>query len=111
MECGAGPVVASDPSALRRAAAARLGAHAVVDPSGGEDPVALCAELAGARARPTVVVNCVGLPGLPGLLNRRLDTVPRDTEILQIGGVMTEGVIDPAALIRPGLAGPGINAV
>ncbi|MFE1869706.1 hypothetical protein ACFW9N_02200 [Streptomyces sp. NPDC059496] len=57
------------------------------------------------------MVNCVGLPGLPGLLNRRLDTVPRDTEILQIGGVMTEGVIDPAALIRPGLAGPGINAV
>ncbi|MEU7727761.1 zinc-binding dehydrogenase [Streptomyces sp. NPDC040724] len=91
LERGAGPVVASDPSALRRAAAARLGAHAVVDPA-DEDPVARCAELAGARARPMVVVNCVGVPGM---LNRLLHTVPRGAEILQIGGVMTEDVIRP----------------
>ncbi|GLV99408.1 zinc-binding dehydrogenase [Streptomyces lavendulae] len=92
LERGAGPVVASDPSALRRAAAARLGAHAVVDPSGGEDPVAHCAALAGPRPRPMVVVNCVGLPGM---LNRLLHTVPRGAEILQIGGVMTDDVIRP----------------
>ncbi|MER5488841.1 zinc-binding dehydrogenase [Streptomyces sp. NPDC002812] len=91
LERGAGPVVASDPSPLRRAAAARLGAHAVVDPA-AQDPVRLCAELAGARPRPTVVVNCVGVPGM---LNRLLHTVPRGTEILQIGGVMTEDVIRP----------------
>ncbi|WP_405982134.1 zinc-binding dehydrogenase [Streptomyces sp. NBC_00158] len=92
LERGAGPVVASDPSALRRAAAARLGAHAVVDPAGGEDPVRRCAELAGPRPRPMVVVNCVGVPGL---LDRLLHAVPRGTEILQIGGVMTEDVIRP----------------
>ncbi|MFJ4777803.1 zinc-binding dehydrogenase [Streptomyces sp. NPDC088762] len=92
LERGAGPVVASDPSALRRAAASRLGAHAVVDPAVGADPVARCAELAGSSARPTVVVNCVGVPGM---LNRLLHTVPRGTEILQIGGVMTEDVIRP----------------
>lgn len=91
LERGAGPVVASDPSALRRAAAARLGAHAVVDPA-GQDPVRLCAELAGPRPRPTVVVNCVGIPGM---LDRLLHAVPRGTEILQIGGVMTEDVIRP----------------
>ncbi|MGW1770487.1 zinc-binding dehydrogenase [Streptomyces sp. NPDC002104] len=91
LERGAGPVVASDPSALRRAAARRLGAHAVVDPA-AQDPVRLCAELAGARPRPTVVVNCVGVPGM---LNQLLHTVPRGTEILQIGGVMTEDVIRP----------------
>ncbi|MEV7526252.1 zinc-binding dehydrogenase [Streptomyces sp. NPDC091371] len=107
LERGAGPVVASDPSALRRAAAAGLGAHAVVNPSGADpadaraagpagagpvDPVALCAELAGTGARPMVVVNCVGVPGM---LNTLLHTVPRGTEILQIGGVMTEDVIRP----------------
>ncbi|MFD7261083.1 zinc-binding dehydrogenase [Streptomyces sp. NPDC059874] len=95
LERGAGPVVASDPSALRRAAAARLGAHAVVDPADGEhpvDPVARCVELAGAGARAMVVVNCVGVPGVLGAL---LHSVPRGTEILQIGGVMTEDVIRP----------------
>ncbi|MFD8634168.1 zinc-binding dehydrogenase [Streptomyces sp. NPDC059533] len=92
LERGAGPVVASDPSALRRAAAARLGAHAVLDPGAGEDPVAHCAELAGAGARPMLVVNCVGVPGM---LNSLLHGVPRGTEILQIGGVMTEDVIRP----------------
>lgn len=91
LERGAGPVVASDPSALRRAAAARLGAHAVVDPA-EQDPVRLCADLAGPRPRPTVVVNCVGVPGM---LNQLLHGVPRGTEILQIGGVMTEDVIRP----------------
>ncbi|MER6996704.1 zinc-binding dehydrogenase [Streptomyces sp. NPDC000410] len=91
LERGAGPVVASDPSALRRAAARALGAHAVVDPA-AEDPVARCAELAGPGVRPTVVVNCVGVPGM---LNRLLHTVPRGTEILQIGGVMTEDTIRP----------------
>ncbi|MFG2617567.1 zinc-binding dehydrogenase [Streptomyces sp. NPDC048507] len=97
LERGAGPVVASDPSPLRRAAAARLGAHAVVDPGpgplgSGADPVAHCTALAGTGARPMVVVNCVGLPGM---LNRLLHTVPRGTEILQIGGVMTDDVIRP----------------
>lgn len=108
LERGAQPVVASDPSALRRAAAARLGAHAVVDPSpspvpargepqGGEDPVARCIELAGPAARPMVVVNCVGAPGM---LDRLLHTVPRGTEILQIGGVMTQDVIRPVVGIH-----------
>ncbi|MFJ1865354.1 zinc-binding dehydrogenase [Streptomyces sp. NPDC088097] len=92
LERGAEPVVASDPSALRRAAAARLGAHAVVDPSTGEDPVARCVALAGPRPHPMVVVNCVGLTGV---LNALLHAVPRGTEILQIGGVMTEDVIRP----------------
>lgn len=100
-ERGAEPVVASDPSALRRAAAARMGAHAVVDPA-QQDPVELCGALAGkaartgagpgGAARPTVVVNCVGVPGM---IDRLLHTVPRGTEILQIGGVMTEDVIRP----------------
>lgn len=52
------------------------------------------ARSAAGKDTPAVVVNCVGVPGL---LNQLLHTVPRGTEILQIGGVMTEDVIRPVA--------------
>ncbi|WP_424215172.1 zinc-binding dehydrogenase [Streptomyces sp. BI20] len=92
-ERGAEPVVASDPSALRRAAALALGAHTVLDPREA-DPIETCRALAGRAAadRPMTVVNCVGEPGL---LGRLLETVPRGSEILQIGAVTGEDVIRP----------------
>jgi (R,R)-butanediol dehydrogenase/meso-butanediol dehydrogenase/diacetyl reductase len=57
---GARAVVASDPSAGRRALAERLGAHLVVDPT-ATDPGAALQQLAGAD--PQVVFECVGVKG------------------------------------------------
>jgi (R,R)-butanediol dehydrogenase/meso-butanediol dehydrogenase/diacetyl reductase len=53
-------VVASDPSAGRRALATRLGAHVVVDPT-ATDPGAALQKLAGVD--PQVVFECVGVKG------------------------------------------------
>jgi (R,R)-butanediol dehydrogenase/meso-butanediol dehydrogenase/diacetyl reductase len=58
---GAGAVVVSDPLDGRRQMAQRLGADLVVDPTAGD----LGAQLADAGlAAPSLVLECVGLPGL-----------------------------------------------
>ncbi len=57
---GARAIVASDPSPGRRELAARLGAHAVVDPN-AEDPAAALRAHAGVD--PGVVFECVGVKG------------------------------------------------
>ncbi|MFE3256405.1 zinc-binding dehydrogenase [Nocardia sp. NPDC059229] len=89
-ERGVAPVVASDPSKLRREAALRLGAHRVVDPA-VEDPVEVWQELSAPGQKLHVWV-CASVPGL---LNDLMYKVPRETAILQIGAVMTDDVIRP----------------
>ncbi|MEU1207231.1 zinc-binding dehydrogenase [Nocardia sp. NPDC005825] len=89
-ERGVAPIVASDPSKLRREAALRMGAHRVVDPA-VEDPVEVWQELAAPGQKLHVWV-CAAVPGL---LNDLMYKVPRETAILQIGAVMTDDVIRP----------------
>ncbi|MDJ1135884.1 zinc-binding dehydrogenase [Streptomyces iconiensis] len=84
------PVVVSDPSAKRREAAVRLGAHRAVDPR-REDPVEVWRTLAGAGQQLTVF-NCAAVPGL---LNELLYAVPRRTKIMQIGALMTDDTFRP----------------
>ncbi|MEC3957297.1 zinc-binding dehydrogenase [Nocardia sp. CDC153] len=90
VERGVAPIVASDPSKLRREAAQRLGAHRVVDPA-LEDPIEVWRELASPGQKLHVWV-CASVPGL---LNDLMYKVPRETAILQIGAVMTDDVIRP----------------
>ncbi|MGV9412087.1 zinc-binding dehydrogenase [Nocardia sp. NPDC003693] len=89
-ERGVAPIVASDPSGLRREAALRLGAHRVVDPA-VEDPVEVWRDLAAPGQKLHVWV-CAAVRGL---LMELMDRVPRETRILQIGAVMTDDVIRP----------------
>jgi threonine dehydrogenase-like Zn-dependent dehydrogenase len=88
------PIVAADFSPLRRDLAARLGAHHVVDPA--ERPV-IDAHREVADLRPTVVFECVGIPGM---LDRLMRDAPRGSRIV-VAGVCME-----ADRIRPML---GIN--
>lgn len=58
---GAGAVALSDPLAPRRANASTMGADVVLDPTAGDLP----SQLADAGlAQPSLVLECVGLPGL-----------------------------------------------
>ena len=58
---GAGTVAVTDPRASRRAGARQLGADVVLDPTAGD----LAGQLAHAGVdAPTLVLECVGLPGL-----------------------------------------------
>lgn len=58
---GARTVIVSEPAAVRRARCSELGATAVIDPT-AEDVAARFAMLAGGR--PSVVFECVGVPGM-----------------------------------------------
>ncbi|RDI54283.1 zinc-binding dehydrogenase [Nocardia mexicana] len=89
-ERGVAPIVASEPSKLRREAALRMGAHRVVDPA-VEDPIEVWRELASPGQRLHVWV-CAAVPGM---INDLMYKVPRETRILQIGAVMTDDVIRP----------------
>ncbi len=89
-ERGVVPIVASDPSPRRRAAAERLGAHRVVDP-GTDDPIEVwraCAE----QGQRLTVFNCVAKVGL---LNELLYAAPPFTRIMQIGSLMVDDTIRP----------------
>lgn len=89
-ERGVAPIVASDPSPRRRAAAAQLGAHRVVDP-GQQDPVEVWRSETEA-GRQLTVFNCVAKKGL---LNELLYAVPPRTKIMQIGSLMVDDTIRP----------------
>src|SRR2546427_8166863 len=58
---GTEPIVAADYSPPRRALAARMGAHVVVDPA---QQAAFEAFTEASNMRPAVVFECVGVPGL-----------------------------------------------
>jgi threonine dehydrogenase-like Zn-dependent dehydrogenase len=86
---GAEPIVAADFSPIRRALAARVGAHVVVDPA---ETKAIDAWQAAAGARPAVIFECVGVPGL---LHQVMRDAPRESRILVAGVCMEDDRIRP----------------
>lgn len=81
---GAGAVALSDPLAARRANAAALGADVVVDPTAGD----LATQLADAGlAAPSLVLECVGLPGL---VDQASAVAAVDGRVVVVGVCMAE---------------------
>ncbi|TMQ27592.1 MAG: zinc-binding dehydrogenase [Candidatus Rokuibacteriota bacterium] len=83
------PIVAADFSPHRRGLATMLGAHVVVDPA-ATSPWTRWREAAGAR--PAVVFECVGVPGL---LDQSMVAAPRGTRIVVVGVCMEADTIHP----------------
>jgi threonine dehydrogenase-like Zn-dependent dehydrogenase len=83
------PIVASDFSPARRALAAAMGAHEVVDPA-QESPFARLA--ARAPGRTAVVFECVGVPGM---LDRLCREAPAGARLVVAGVCMEEDRIRP----------------
>lgn len=95
---GAEPIVAADFSPLRRALAARMGAHVVVDPA--ERPtVEAWREVAGMR--PAVIFECVGVPGL---LRQAMRDAPIGGRVVVAGVCMEDDVIKPMVGINKELS-------
>ena len=86
---GAEPIVAADYSPMRRALAERMGAHVVVDPA-RERTIDAWQNAAGAR--PAVVFECVGVPGL---IDRIMREAPRETRVVVAGVCMEDDRIRP----------------
>lgn len=107
---GIGPIIASDFSAARRAAAERIGADILIDPAQvsphtvwqGLDVAPTLAE-AGARAmlgqsgKNAVIFECVGVPGL---IQSLINEAPPKTQIIIAGVCMTEDKIEPVIAIN-----------
>jgi len=83
------PIVAADFSPVRRALAERMGAHVVVDPA-RERPIDAWQVAAGAR--PAVIFECVGVPGLLDALMR---DAPREARVVVAGVCMEDDRIRP----------------
>ena len=92
------PIVAADYSPRRRALAAAMGAHVVVDPK--ERP-AVEALTAAAGTRPAVIFECVGMPGL---LHDIMRAAPRQARIVVAGVCMEDDRIQPMLGINKELA-------
>jgi (R,R)-butanediol dehydrogenase/meso-butanediol dehydrogenase/diacetyl reductase len=86
---GAREVVVSDPVATRRALAEQLGATATVDPT-DSDVGDTFAALTGRR--PSLVVECVGVPGL---LQHATDVAAVDATVVVAGVCMAPDIITP----------------
>ncbi len=86
---GAQPIVAADFSPARRALAEKMGAHVVVDPATGSAMEALTQA---AGARPAVVFECVGVPGI---LNQLMREAPQAARIVVVGVCMEDDRIRP----------------
>ena len=87
-------VVAADFSPVRRAFAAQLGAHVVVDPA-QNDAVAAWREVGG-RGR-TVVIDAIGVPGI---IESAMAGAPRRSQILVVGVCMQTDRFWPAVGIN-----------
>ena len=87
-------IVASDFSPTRRAHAATLGAHIVVDPS-TEEPIA--AFRSGGGRGPTTIFDAVGVPGM---IDQAMITAPSRSEILVVGLCMRPDTFRPAIAIN-----------
>ncbi|HWF76408.1 MAG TPA: zinc-binding dehydrogenase [Caulobacteraceae bacterium] len=107
---GFAPVVAADFSRSRRAAAARLGADAVVDPAVESPhtrwvelgaPVSIVERLAqvelGRRVRTPVVFECVGMPGV---LRSIIEGVAPGAQVIVVGVCMEEDRFEPMTAIN-----------
>ncbi len=90
---GVEPIVACDYSPQRRALAERLGAHVVVDP---RDQPGIDAWRAHAAARPLVIFEAVGVPGM---LDDVIATAPSQTRIVVAGVCMQPDRIRPLLAI------------
>ena len=86
---GVEPIVASDLSLGRRAAAAALGAHVVHDPLEEPAPVAAARATGG---RPVVVFEAVGVPGM---LDDLITNVPPRTRVVVTGVCMQPDILRP----------------
>jgi threonine dehydrogenase-like Zn-dependent dehydrogenase len=87
------PIVACDYSPQRRALAERLGAHVVVDP---RDQPGIDAWRAHAAARPLVIFEAVGVPGM---LDDVIATAPSQARIVVAGVCMQPDRIRPLLAI------------
>lgn len=108
---GIGPVVAADFSPARRALAERMGADVVVDPA-QQSPYASWLEVAapaghdisgpmallglGPQAKPCVVFECVGVPGL---IQQVIQHAPPRTRLIVVGVCMESDRIEPLIAI------------
>jgi threonine dehydrogenase-like Zn-dependent dehydrogenase len=86
---GVEPIVACDYSAQRRALAEQLGAHVVVDP---RDQPGIDAWRAAAPARPVVIFEAVGVPGI---LDEVIATAPAQARVVVAGVCMQPDHIRP----------------
>jgi len=86
---GAEPIIAADYSPLRRALAATMGAHEVVDPA--VEPAIEAWRRHGARS-PMVVFEAVGAPGM---LDAAMVDAPRGSQILVVGVCMQPDTVRP----------------
>jgi threonine dehydrogenase-like Zn-dependent dehydrogenase len=91
---GIEPIVASDFSPKRRALAAHLGAHVVVDPA-LERPIDAWRSADGAR--PLVVFEAVGVPGM---LDQAMKMAPRNARVCVVGVCMEDDRVRPMLGIR-----------
>jgi threonine dehydrogenase-like Zn-dependent dehydrogenase len=91
---GIGPIVASDFSPARRALAARLGAHEVVDPREVR-PIDAWRRVDGNR--PLVIFEAVGVPGM---IDQAMLMAPRGSRVVVVGVCMEDDRIRPMAGIR-----------
>lgn len=107
---GVGPVIATDLSPERRAAAEKMGADIVLDPrehsphdrwEGFDIPATLAsfstARLLGRSIRDAVIFECVGVPGM---LQNLIQNVPPTATIVIVGVCMESDVIEPSLAIN-----------
>jgi threonine dehydrogenase-like Zn-dependent dehydrogenase len=87
------PIVAADFSPMRRSLAEGLGAHVVVDPA---ERSAFTAWSEVASARPPVVFECVGVPGI---LPRIIREAPRLARVVVVGVSMEEDRVKPMVAV------------
>ncbi|MBI3786013.1 MAG: zinc-binding dehydrogenase [Deltaproteobacteria bacterium] len=87
---GSEPIVAADYSPKRRALAQKMGAHVVVDPA--QQPTFEAYRQA-ADLRPSVIFECVGVPGM---LQQILRQAPLGARIVVAGVCMEPDTIKPA---------------
>ncbi len=92
-QVGAEPIVAADFSATRRALAATLGAHEVVDPAVDSATEAL-ARLG--RGTASVIFEAVGTQGM---LDAAITDAPRNAQILVVGVCMQPDTVRPMLAI------------
>jgi threonine dehydrogenase-like Zn-dependent dehydrogenase len=111
---GIGPVIACDFSAPRREAAARLGAHHLIDPATTSphalwstlDVPATLAErglamLTGQSGKRAVIFECVGAPGI---LQSVIEGAPPGARVVVAGVCMSPDTIEPALAINKQLS-------
>ncbi|MDE2562331.1 MAG: zinc-binding dehydrogenase [Sphingomonadales bacterium] len=105
-----GPVIATDFSPARRAAAEALGADIVLDPrehspherwESFDVPATLAsfgaASLMGRQVRDAVVFECVGVPGM---LQNLIENAPPNATIMVVGVCMESDTIEPSLAIN-----------